>query len=159
MKVTGFPKATYYYWVNCFERVNKDELIEKEMLKIRQEHANAGYRPMSELLKQRGYHVNHKKVQRLMKKLGLRVTSYWHKSHKYNSYKGKVGTVAKNKLHRRFRTSIPHQKITTDTTEFKYYEDGIQKKCYLNPYIDLFNSEVISYHISKQPSYQSIVKP
>ncbi len=40
------------------------------MLKIRQEHANAGYRPMSELLKQRGYHVNHKKVQRLMKKLG-----------------------------------------------------------------------------------------
>ncbi|ABJ72227.1 Transposase [Lactococcus cremoris subsp. cremoris SK11] len=157
MKVTGFPKATYYYWVNCFERVNKDELIEKEMLKIRQEHANAGYRPMSELLKQRGYHhVNHKKVQRLMKKLGLRVTSYWHKSRKYNSYKGKVGTVAKNKLHRRFRTSIPHQKITTDTTEFKYYEDGIQKKCYLNPYIDLFNSEVISYHISKQPSYQSI---
>ena len=128
MKVTGFPKATYYYWVNCFERVNKDELIEKEMLKIRQEHANAGYRPMSELLKQRGYHVNHKKVQRLMKKLGLRVTSYWHKSRKYNSYKGKVGTVAKNKLHRRFRTSIPHQKITTDTTEFKYYEEGIQKK-------------------------------
>jgi hypothetical protein len=55
LKVTGFPKATYYYWVNCFERVNKDELIEKEMLKIRQEHANAGYRPMSELLKQRGY--------------------------------------------------------------------------------------------------------
>ena len=126
------------------------------MLKIRQEHANAGHRPMSELLKQRGYHVNHKKVQRLMKKLGLRVTSYWHKSRKYNSYKGKVGTVAKNKLHRRFRTSIPHQKITTDTTEFKYYEDGIQKKCYLNPYIDLFNSEVISYHISKQPFYQSI---
>ncbi|ERK33928.1 hypothetical protein I131_07750 [Enterococcus faecium CRL1879] len=55
LKVTGFPKATYYYWVNCFERVNKDELIEKEMLKIGQEHANAGYRPMSELLKQRGY--------------------------------------------------------------------------------------------------------
>ncbi len=48
------------------------------------------------------------------------------------------------------------KKITTDTTEFKYYEDGIQKKCYLNPYIDLFNSEVISYHISKQPSYQLI---
>ncbi|GAA3265258.1 hypothetical protein GCM10017706_27770 [Lactococcus lactis subsp. hordniae] len=38
-----------------------------------------------------------------MKKLGLRVTSYWRKSRKYNSYKGKVGTVAKNKLHRRLR--------------------------------------------------------
>ena len=122
MKVTGFPKATYYYWVNCFERVNKDELIEKEMLKIRQEHANAGYRPMSELLKQRGYHVNHKKVQPLMKKLGLRVTSYWHKSRKYNSYKGKVGTVAKNILHSAFITYIAHQKITKDRTVVKYFE-------------------------------------
>ncbi|GAA3266435.1 hypothetical protein GCM10017706_30030 [Lactococcus lactis subsp. hordniae] len=128
------------------------------MIRIRTEHPNAGYRPMVELLKQRGFHINHKKVQRLMKKLGLRVTSYWRKSRKYNSYKGKVGTVAKNKLHRRFKTSIPHQKITTDTTEFKYYENGIQKKCYLNPFLDLFNNEVLSFEISKQPTYQAISK-
>jgi len=86
-------------------------MIEQVMVEIRQEHTNAGYRPMVELLKQRGIYVNHKKVQRLMKKLGLRVTTFWHKSRKYNSYKGKVGTVAKNKLHRRFNTSVPHQKI------------------------------------------------
>ena len=127
------------------------------MLKIRQKHANAGYRPMRELLKQRGYYVNHTKVQRLKKKLGLRVTSYWHKSRTYNSYKGTVGTVAKNKLHISFRTSIPHQKLTTDTTEFNYYDDGILKKCYLKPYIDLFISKVISYHIYKPPSYKSLL--
>ena len=126
------------------------------MVEIRAEHANAGYRPMTELLKQRGIHVNHKKVQRLMKKLGIRVTSFWRKSRKYNSYKGTVGKVATNKLHRRFHTSIPHQKVTTDTTEFKYYDEGIQKKLYLNPYLDLFNNEVISFEISKQPSYQAI---
>lgn len=126
------------------------------MLEIRAEHANAGYRPMTELLRQRGIHANHKKVQRLMKKLGIRVTSFWHKTRKYNSYKGKVGTVAKNKLHRRFNTSIPHQKLTTDTTEFKYYDKGIQKKLYLNPYLDLFNNEVISFEISKQPTHQAI---
>ena len=126
------------------------------MLEIRAEHPNAGYRPMVELLHQRGFHVNHKKVQRLMKKLGLRVTSYWRKSRKYNSYKGQVGTIAKNKLQRRFTTSIPHQKITTDTTEFKYYDNGVQKKLYLNPYLDLFNNEVISFECSKQPTYQAI---
>ena len=136
LAISELSKATYYYWVNRFERPNKDEMIE--------------------LLKQRGIYVNHKKVQRLMKKLGLRVTTFWHKSRKYNSYKGKVGTVAKNKLHRRFNTSIPHQKITTDTTEFKYYDKGVQKKLYLNPYLDLFNNEVISYEISKQPTYQAI---
>ncbi|MFK5277879.1 hypothetical protein ACI3RH_14750, partial [Lactococcus lactis] len=35
----------------------------------------------------------------------IRKSSDWLKFRKYNSYKGKVGTVAKNKLHRRFRTS------------------------------------------------------
>lgn len=127
------------------------------MLEIRQEHANAGYRPMVELLKQKGLHANHKKVQRLMKKLGLRVTSYWRKSRKYNSYRGRVGTVAKNKLHRRFNTPMPHQKITTDTTEFKYYDNGIQKKAYLNPYLDLFNNEVISFEISRQPTSLAVM--
>lgn len=154
--IAELPKATYYYWKARFERSNKDEAIEQEMLEIRQEHANAGYRPMVELLKQRGIHANHKKVQRLMKKLGLCVTSYWRKSRKYNSYKGQIGQIAKNKLHRRFNTSIPHQKITTDTTEFKYYENGIQKKCYLNPFLDLFNNEVLSFEISKHPTYQAI---
>lgn len=111
LAISELSKATYYYWVNRFERPNKDEMIEQVMVEIRQEHTNAGYRPMVELLKQRGIYVNHKKVQRLMKKLGLRVTTFWHKSRKYNCYKGKVGTVAKNKLHRRFNTSVPHQKI------------------------------------------------
>lgn len=103
-------------------------MLEQSMLEIRTEHPNARYRPMVELLKQRGFHVNHKKVQRLMKKLGLRVSSYWLKSRKYNSYKGQVGIIAKNKLRRRFSTSNPHQKIITDTTEFKYYDKGTQKK-------------------------------
>ena len=156
MNISGLHKATYYYWVHRFERPNKDEEIEQELLSLRQEHANAGYRTMVELLKQKGIHANHKKVQRLMKKLGLRVNAFWHKSRKYNSYKGTVGKVAKNKLHRHFNTSVPHQKITTDTTEFKYYDKGIQKKLYLNPFLDLYNSEVLSYTISKQPTYLAI---
>lgn len=111
---------------------------------------------MVQALRREGFFINHKKVQRLMKKLGICVSSYWHKSRKYNSYKVTVGRIAKNKLRRRFWTSIPHQKITTDTTEFKYYEDGVQRKLYLNPFLDLFNNEIIAYNISKAPTYQSI---
>lgn len=139
-----------------FERSNPDEQLERELLALRKANPNYGYRRMVQALKKNGFIVNHKKVQRLMKKLGLLVTSYWHKSRKYNSYKGTVGKIANNKMRRRFYTSIPHQKITTDTTEFKYYESGIQKKLYLNPYLDLFNSEIISYDISTAPTYQSI---
>ena len=57
-----------------------------------------------------------------MQKLKLQVNSYTRKSRKYSSYKGKVGKVAPNRIRRHFKTCIPHQKITTDTTEFKYYE-------------------------------------
>ena len=57
-----------------------------------------------------------------MQKLGLQVTSLTRKSRKYSSYKGKVEMVAPNRIKRRFNTYIQHQKITTDTTEFKYYD-------------------------------------
>lgn len=157
-KVSGLSRSTYFYWVKQLERPDKDEVIKKAMLDIRQEHANAGYRPMVKHLETKGFHVNNKKVQRLMKELGIRVTSYRRKSRKYNSYKGQVGKIADNRLRRRLNTSIPHQKITTDTTEFKYYENGVQKKAYLNPFMDLFNNEILSFEISKHPTYQSIVK-
>lgn len=92
-----------------------------------------------------------------MRKLHLLVINYHHKSRKYNSYRGYVGRVAKNLIRRRFETSLVHQKITTDTTEFKYYEKGNVKKAYLDLFIDLFNREILSYSLSKQPSARSIM--
>ena len=76
------------------------------------------------------------------------------KSRRYNSYKGNVGKIAPNRINRRFNTSVPHQKITTDTTEFRYYEIDnkgrmVIKKLYLDPFLDMFNGEVLSYGISK----------
>ncbi|SHJ74877.1 Transposase InsO and inactivated derivatives [Parasporobacterium paucivorans DSM 15970] len=107
--------------------------------------------------------VNKKRVQRIIQKLGLQVRSFTRKSRKYSSYKGKVGKVAPNKVHRRFDTHIPHQKITTDTSEFKYYEIDakgrmIIKKLYLDPFMDLWNREIISYGISRRPSAENIMK-
>ncbi|MDR0300402.1 MAG: IS3 family transposase, partial [Streptococcaceae bacterium] len=151
-----FPKATYFYWKSRFERSNPDEALEHALLEIRENHANYGYRRMIQVLKQTGWTVNHKKVQRLMKKLGLLVVSFWRKSRKYSSYRGTVGRIARNLVHRRFNSSVPHQKITTDTTEFKYYEKGEQHKLYLNPYLDLFNNEILSFEISQAPTYQAV---
>ena len=116
------PKATYMYWQKRFDRENPDKEIEEKILKIREDNKDYGYRRVLGELRNQGYSFNKKKVQRIMQKLGLQVTSFTRKSRKYSSYKGKVGTVAPNRIRRRFNTHIPHQKITTDTTEFKYYE-------------------------------------
>ena len=57
-----------------------------------------------------------------MQKFNLQVIAFSRKSRKYNSYKGVKGRITPNRIKRRFHCSQPHQKITTDTTEFKYYE-------------------------------------
>lgn len=150
------------YWQKHLNRENPTEEVENELKAIRQAHPNYGYRRMTQELKRRGFQINKKKVQRLIQKLRLQVQSFTRKSRKYNSYRGNVGKTAKNLVKRHFYTTIPHQKITTDTTEFKYVEtdsSGIlrQKKMYLNPFMDLYNSEIISYTISERPTAQAIM--
>ena len=92
----------------------------------------------------------------------MEITSFTRKSRKYSSYKGRIGKVAPNRLRRRFDTKIPHQKITTDTTEFKYYDVDSKgrmmiKKLYLDPFMDLCNREIISHGVSPTPSSKNIM--
>ena len=156
------PKATYMYWQKRFDRESPNKELEEKMLEIRKVHKDYGYRRMLGELRNQGYNINKKKVQRLMQKLGLQVNSFTRKSRKYHSYKGKVGTIAPNRIRRRFNTHIPHQKITTDTTEFKYYEVDMNghmsmHKLYLDPFMDMCNGEILSFGIAKHPSAQNIM--
>ncbi|WPJ90306.1 IS3 family transposase [Facklamia hominis] len=158
----GMPKETYMYWRKRINRENPDKEIEEKILEIRERHKDYGYRRMLGELRNQGYRINKKKVQRIMQKLGLQVTSFTRKSRKYRSYKGKIGKVAPNRIKRRFNTHIPHQKITTDTTEFKYYEVDSKghmtmHKLYLDPFMDMCNGEILSYGIDKQPSAKNVM--
>ena len=150
------------YWQKRFTRQNPNKELEDKIMEIHIVHKDFGYRRMLGELRKQGYLVNKKRVQRIMQKLSLQVTSFTRKSRKYSSYKGKVGKVAPNRLRRRFDTQIPHQKITTDTTEFKYYDVDskgrmVIKKLYLDPFMDLCNREIISYGVSPTPSAKSIM--
>lgn len=149
------------YWQKRFNRPSKDAELEGKIKAIRNSHENYGYRRIYGALRAEGLSVNRKRVQRLVQRLGLQVTAFTRRSRKYYSYKGTVGKVAPNRLNRRFDTCIPHQKITTDTTEFKYYqldEQGhlVTKKLYLDPFLDLYNREIISYSITKRPCAEGI---
>ena len=107
------------YWQKRFDRENPDIELEEKIHEIHKRNKDYGYRRMCGELRNQGYIVNKKKVQRIMQKYNLQVMSFTRKSRKYSSYKGRIGTVAPNRIKRRFNTHIPHQKITTDTTEFK----------------------------------------
>ena len=121
LAVVRFPKATYMYWQKRFDRVDPNKELEDKIIEIHEEHKDFGYRRMHAILRKQGFLVNKREYKGLCKNLDS-VLPLYTKSRRYNSYKGKVGKIAPNRINRRFHTSIPHQKITTDTTEFKYYE-------------------------------------
>ena len=76
------------------KKENPDQELEKSIQTIFHEHkGNYGYRRIKLELRNRGTKVNHKKVQRIMTKLGLKGDKFRRKSRKYSSYKGTTGTV------------------------------------------------------------------
>ena len=156
LKVTKFPKSTYHYWVKKMKQENPNQELEELILSIFKENdENYGYRRIRDALHNRGLKINHKRVYRIMKKLKLRCIKFSHKSRKYRSYKGTVGTVAKNLINRRFNTPHPYQKVATDTTEFKTQEG---KKLYLNPMMDLATGEILSYSINHKPDLSFVME-
>ena len=151
------------YWQKRFDREDPDAELLKKVTEIKTEHKDYGYRRLCGELRKQGLKVNKKCVQRIVQKYGMQVTSYTRKSRRFSTYKGVVGRIAPNRINRRFNTSVPHQKITTDTSEFKYYESGSNghvtiKKLYLDPFMDLWNLEILSYGISERPSAKSILE-
>ena len=96
--------------------------------------------------------VNHKKVQRLMKALGL--SARIRRKRKYSSYQGEIGKKAENLIRRQFEASKPMEKCYTDVTEFAI--PASSQKLYLSPVLDGFNSEIIAYNLSTSPNLAQV---
>ncbi len=109
-----------------------------------------GYRRVTaELRKSRGP-VNHKRVKRIMKELGLfaRIPKA-----RYSSYRGTVGRVAPNLLERQFGADRPYEKWVTDVTEFRLPWG----KAYLSPILDLYSRSIVGYGLSRSPNFRQTV--
>ena len=110
-----------------------------------------GVRRIATSLPGKDHQVNHKVVQRVMKKLGLKGKTA-RKRRKYSSYRGTVGKVADNLLKRKFRVDTPNKVFVTDVTEFAF-DWG---KVYLSTVMDLCNKQIIGYYISRRPNFDQI---
>ena len=149
LKIIKLARSTYYYHLKQLVQSDKDVDVKAEIQSIYTEHkGNYGYRRMTLELRNRGFVVNHKKVQRLMKVLGL--TARIRRKRKYSSYQGEVGKKVDNLIQRQFEATKPMQKCYTDVTEFAI--PASSQKLYLSPVLDGFNSEIISYNLSTSPN-------
>jgi transposase InsO family protein len=143
-------RSTYYYYLKQ-EDNDKYEKVKTEILDIYAKNKGRyGYRRITEVLKEKGYTINHKTVLKLMKLLGLKGKQ--RKNEKYHSYKGEVGRIPENLLKRDFYADKPFEKLATDVTQFKVCDE----KVYLSPVMDLYNREIVSYSISLSPNLEQI---
>lgn len=103
-------------------------------------HPETGYPTMTHLLKESGYHINHKKVYRMMTEMGIQ--SVIRKKRKRHGHTPSV--VNPNRLKRKFEATGPNQKMVTDIT---YVSDG-KRFYYLSVIQDLFNNEIVGWQLS-----------
>lgn len=151
LKVSSLAKSVYYYTLSKRDKDDKNkETIDKIKEIFFYHKERYGYRRITLELRNQGYNVNHKKVYRIMVKLGLKPLK--RNKRKYSSYKGTIGKIADNLIDRNFYADKPNEKWYTDVTEFNLHGE---KGC-LSPILDGYNGEVISYNTSKSPNLEQI---
>ena len=153
LETARLTRSTYYYQLKELDGLDKDKDLKAEIQAIFTEHrGNYGYRRITLELRNRGHIVNHKKVQRLMKILGL--SARIRRKRKYSSYQGEFGKKAENLIQRQFEASRPMEKCYTDVTEFAI--PNSTQKLYLSPVLDGFDSEIIAFNLSCSPNTNDV---
>ena len=109
-----------------------------------------GYRTIRDTLNyQYGLIVNHKKVLRLMRELGIQSIT-----RKKKKKKPENTLIQDNILKRDFQAEAPYEKFVTDITYFPARHQMV----YLCTVIDLYNQDPIAWHISEKQDKQLSLK-
>ncbi len=144
-------RSVFYYQLQAMKKEDKYKDVKEEIKAIYHKNKGRyGYRRITMALQQKGYKINHKTVLKIMNELNLKCLV---RIRKYKSYKGEIGKICDNLLNRDFIANKPNEKWATDVTEFRIFDE----KLYLSPIIDLYNGEVVSYNISRNPTFSQIV--
>ncbi|HRG62591.1 MAG TPA: IS3 family transposase [Burkholderiales bacterium] len=136
----GVSRSGYYKSKHSKPRTSAEHDL------IKQVYVNSkgryGYRRVCDTLNAKySLTINHKKVLRIMRELGLK--SKIRAKKKYFGINDNL--FAANVLNRNFYSEQPKSKLVTDVT---YLNVG-GKNHYLSVVLDLFNNEVVSYKLSK----------
>ncbi|MCI4056728.1 IS3-like element ISBth8 family transposase, partial [Bacillus cereus] len=100
------------------------------------------YKRMTRALAREGMVMNHKRVRRLMRELGIQ--SIIRKKRPF--YGRKTSVVFKNHLNREFQAEKQNQKFVTDIT---YVRIG-EQFAYLSAVLDLYNNEIVAWKLSSR---------
>ncbi|WP_080283815.1 IS3 family transposase [Clostridium botulinum] len=141
----SIARSAYYKWLNRNESSN--EQFNQELLPLiknayEEKQGILGYRQMTiKLNHEHEFHVNSKRIYRLMSILNLKSVC---RKKKKNYKKTTPQVTAENTLNRNFNSDKFGEKWLTDVTEMKY---GIGGKAYLSAILDLADKSIVSFVI------------
>jgi transposase InsO family protein len=150
--VAGLAHSKFHYQCHSAKRTTPQSTKEPRILSIYEEHKGRyGYRRITAALcNSLAEPVNHKCVQRLMQKMGLRALNRARKRPRH--IPGISNTHVPNVLKRDFCATAPNQKWATDVTEFNVSGN----KLYLSACMDLYNAEIVAYQMARRPVYELV---
>lgn len=147
--LAGVSRSGYYKWLNhsknTTNRGKQNVLIKQHIKELHAKYRGTyGRKRMCIYLnKILDFPVNHKRVYRLMKELGL--SSVIRK--KVYKHKFKPAEVAENVLNRNFTAGKPLQKLCMDITYIPI-DRRSRSFLYMNAVKDLYNGEIVAYDLS-----------
>lgn len=146
-ETAGVSRSGYYKWLKrqgmVTPKQKEDAYLKELILSCHQKMKGiyGYYRVKTWLLRQHQWQVNHKRVYRLMKELGIQATI----RRKKRYFKRQAeNLIVPNRLNRVFQASRPNEKWATDITYLLFNN----QRLYLSVVYDLYNNEVISHQIS-----------
>lgn len=146
LKIASVSRAGYYKWLKTRNQVSKmqqeNKKLKAHITAIHKLRPYYGYLRMVTALIPKGYTVNHKRVYRLMKELGIK--SVIRKKRRF--FGTEPSYIQPNRLERNFKATAPNQKLVTDITYIPFNGQNF----YLSAIQDLFHNEIVSYQLSER---------
>ena len=143
-------RSVFYYHLS---RLKNNDVYDDTRIRIKaiydDNKGRYGYRRICLSLRNEGYNINHKTVQKLMSQMGLKAKQ---KKRHYHSYKGQIEKVAPNAINRNFSAERPNQKWATDVSQICIKDE----KLYTYPILDMYNGEIITYTLSRSPNQRMV---
>lgn len=152
LQVAGLARSTFYYQCRAIMGTEQQCDIGAKIRVVYDEHKGRyGYRRITATLRSSmAEPINHKCVQRLMQKMGLR--SLIRVKKRSRQVPGMSDVHVPNVLQRDFCATAPNQKWATDITEFNV--NG--QKLYLSACMDLYNGEIIAHRMARRPVFELV---
>ncbi|WP_124050840.1 IS3 family transposase [Priestia endophytica] len=154
-EVLTIPRSSYYssFKKTVSKREQENQEITKEIQRIYlKSKARYGAPKIHKILLSNGFYLSLKRVQRLMRKAGIRSIT----KKKYRPYPSKEKVVQlDNLLMRNFSTQTINEKWVADITYIPTVKDGW---CYLASVLDLHSKKIVGYSFSRYMTSELVIE-